>query len=82
MSSANKTARPPNAHLRRVNSAFSGFAGLKLHLFIQSHFTKMGMANLLFSHPHLLCADLLTSLLLAVVDVCLIVASRFVIRRG
>ena len=41
MSSANKTARPQNAHLRRVNSAFSGFAGLKLHLFIQPH-NKIG----------------------------------------
>ena len=28
-------ARPQNAHLRQVNSAFSGFASLKLHLFIQ-----------------------------------------------
>ena len=51
MSSVNKTARPQNAHLRRVNSAFSGFAGLKLHLFLQPH-DKVGVANLLFSHPH------------------------------
>ena len=34
-----------------VNSAFSGIAGLKLHLFIQP-LGKTGMTNLLFSHPH------------------------------
>ncbi|MBP3497624.1 MAG: hypothetical protein J6K33_07310, partial [Alistipes sp.] len=28
-------ACPQNAHLRQVNSAFSGFASLKIHLFIQ-----------------------------------------------
>ena len=31
-----------------VNSAFSGFASLKLHLFIHS---LMGLAKLLFSQP-------------------------------
>ena len=35
-----------------VNSAFSGFASLKLHLFIQPP-NKMGMTNLLFSHPQI-----------------------------
>ena len=33
-----------------VNSAFSGFASLKLHLFIHS---LRGLAKLLFSHPQL-----------------------------
>ena len=35
----------------RVNSAFSGFAGLKLHLFIQPPTNKMGMANLILAIP-------------------------------
>ena len=35
MSSNNKFACPPNAHLRPVNCAFSDFASLKLNLFIQ-----------------------------------------------
>ena len=34
--SLNKFACPQNAHLRSVNSAFSGFASLKLHLLIHS----------------------------------------------
>ena len=33
-----------------VNSAFSGIASLKLHLFIQPP-NKTWMTNLLFSHP-------------------------------
>ena len=36
-----------------VNSAFSGIASLKLDLFIQPP-NRMGMTNLLFSHPHLI----------------------------
>ncbi|MBQ8205380.1 MAG: hypothetical protein IJZ78_06135, partial [Alistipes sp.] len=57
MPSPNKYARPQNAHLRKVNSAFSGIAGLKLHLFIQPH-NKTGMTNLLFSHPPLVVVRL------------------------
>ena len=34
-----------------VNSAFSGFASLKIHLFIQPP-NKMWVTILLFSHPH------------------------------
>ena len=37
-----------------VNSAFSGIASLKLHLFIQP-LGKTGMTNLLFSHPQSFC---------------------------
>ncbi len=45
--SNNKLACPGNAHLRSVNSTFSGFASLKLHLFIHS----LRLAKLLFSQP-------------------------------
>ena len=48
--SDNKYARPQNAHLRLVNCAFSGFACLKLHLFIQP-LNNMVMTKILFSHP-------------------------------
>ena len=53
MPSPNKYARPQNAHLRSVNSAFSGIAGLKLHLFIQPP-NRMGMTNLLLVIPIML----------------------------
>ena len=39
-----------NAHLHSVNSAFSGFASLKLHLFIHS-LRLWWLAMLLFSQP-------------------------------
>mgnify|MGYP006392705271 CR=1 FL=1 len=45
--SDNKYARPQNPHLRLVNCGFSGFACLKLHLFIQPH-DKMGMTKFAF----------------------------------
>ena len=40
---------PSNAHLRRVNSAFSGFASLEIPLVIQL-LTKLGVSKKLVRH--------------------------------
>jgi len=45
-------ACPQNAHLRRVNSAFSGFASLEIPLVIQL-LTKMGVSKNLLDTPYL-----------------------------